>query len=258
MDAKHTKYKLLILDVDGTIVPYVKNALPSPRVTDAIRKAYKKVRVCFATGRPLSMMEEIFLHLDMSGHAILNDGAQVIDIRSRKTLYERAMIKKDLEEVMGILQQEGVPFYLNDSRQGNIISPIPPKRKILNVFTMKDMPEEKANTLLSRLTHIPTIKVSIVHYGSQDNFDLLVSHQEATKLHGIFEVAKYLGVEKDEIIGIGDSGNDFQLLMACGTKVAMGNAIDDLKAVADYVAPSVTEDGVADAIEKFLLSDIAK
>ena len=41
--------------------------------------------------------------------------------------------------------------------------------------------------------------------------------------------------------------------MACGLKVAMGNAVDDLKAIADYIAPTVDEDGVADVINKFIL-----
>ncbi|HXS15232.1 MAG TPA: HAD hydrolase family protein, partial [Candidatus Saccharimonadales bacterium] len=61
-------------------------------------------------------------------------------------------------------------------------------------------------------------------------------------------------ISTEEIIGIGDGHNDFPLLMACGLKVAMGNAVDDLKAIADYIAPSVDEDGVADVIEKFILN----
>lgn len=248
------KYKLLILDVDGTIVPYAKGALPSSRVTEAIRKAYQKVRVCFATGRPLSMMENVFTHLKMSGHAILNDGAQVIDIKSKITLYERAMRKTDVKTVTAILENEGVSFFLNDSMQNKITQKIPLNRKILNIFTMHEMTEEKADKLTDKLTHIPTIKVSKTHYGSKDSFELLISHQEATKLHGIYEVARFLRVKKSEIIGIGDSGNDFQLLMASGLKVAMGNAIEDLKAIADYIAPSVEEDGVADVIEKFVLN----
>lgn len=43
--------------------------------------------------------------------------------------------------------------------------------------------------------------------------------------------------------------------MACGLRVAMGNAVDDLKAIADYIAPSVDDDGLAEVIEKFILSN---
>ena len=52
---------------------------------------------------------------------------------------------------------------------------------------------------------------------------------------------------------MGDGYNDFPLLMACGLKIAMGNAVPELKAIADFIAPSVEEDGVATVIEKFIL-----
>ncbi|KKS86821.1 MAG: hypothetical protein UV61_C0006G0022 [Candidatus Gottesmanbacteria bacterium GW2011_GWB1_43_11] len=75
----------------------------------------------------------------------------------------------------------------------------------------------------------------------------------ASKLHGIHRVSQLLPVEPHEIIGVGDGYNDFPLLMACGLKIAMGNAVPDLKAIADFVAPGVEEDGVAVVIEKFIL-----
>ena len=81
-----------------------------------------------------------------------------------------------------------------------------------------------------------------------------ITHADATKQHGVMEVAQILGIEKEDIIGVGDGYNDFPLLMACGLKIAMGNAVPELKAIADFVAPSVDEDGVAVVIEKFLLS----
>ena len=65
--------------------------------------------------------------------------------------------------------------------------------------------------------------------------------------------ATFVRIEQYEIIGVGDGYNDFPLLMACGLKVAMGNATEDLKEIADYIAPTVDEDGVADVIEKFVL-----
>lgn len=87
----------------------------------------------------------------------------------------------------------------------------------------------------------------------QGAISLSITHVGATKQHAIFEAAKILGIETHEIIGVGDGYNDFPLLMACGLKVAMGNAVPELKAIADYIAPSVEEDGVADVIKKFIL-----
>ncbi|MBI5619841.1 HAD hydrolase family protein, partial [Candidatus Gottesmanbacteria bacterium] len=81
-----------------------------------------------------------------------------------------------------------------------------------------------------------------------------ITHTDASKLHGIVEVARHLNIKTEEIIGVGDGYNDFPLLMASGLKIAMGNAVPELKEIADFVAPTVDEDGVATVIEKFILS----
>jgi len=60
-------------------------------------------------------------------------------------------------------------------------------------------------------------------------------------------------IKPQEIIGVGDGPNDYPLLMGSGFKVAMGNAVPELKEIADFIAPSVEEDGVATVIEKFVL-----
>lgn len=67
------------------------------------------------------------------------------------------------------------------------------------------------------------------------------------------DVIDYLGLKTDEVITIGDSFNDLPIFEVAGTKVAMGHAPESLKQIADWVAPPVEEDGVAAAIEKFIL-----
>ena len=62
-----------------------------------------------------------------------------------------------------------------------------------------------------------------------------------------------LGLDTACLIGAGDSYNDLPLLESCGLRIVMGNAPDELKEIADYVAPSVDEDGLAVAIEEFIL-----
>ena len=61
-------------------------------------------------------------------------------------------------------------------------------------------------------------------------------------------------LKKEEILAIGDQNNDIALLQAGGIKVAMGNATEDLKSIADYITDSVYEDGFVKAMEKFCLS----
>ena len=63
----------------------------------------------------------------------------------------------------------------------------------------------------------------------------------------------YWGLEKEEILTIGDQNNDIALLQAGGLKVAMGNATEELKSIADHITDSVYEDGFVKAMEKFCL-----
>jgi hydroxymethylpyrimidine pyrophosphatase-like HAD family hydrolase len=62
---------------------------------------------------------------------------------------------------------------------------------------------------------------------------------------------KFWGLNKEEILAIGDQNNDIALLQAGGVKIAMGNASEELKQIADYITGSVYEDGFVTAMEKF-------
>lgn len=251
-------YKLLIIDVDGTILPYgtyKKDALPSKRVTTAIKKASEKLHVCLATGRPLFMVSHILKHLRLSGLAIISDGGQVIDIKTGKVLYEKLIAKKDVLTSSKILESLGMTFYIHDGGEDILYTKDYLPHRPHNIFTTYHVDEHIVDAAVEQISKISTLKINKTHWGKEGKAGILVSHAEATKLHGIYVVAKKLGVKKEEIIGIGDSGNDFQLLMASGLKVAMGNALPALKDIADYVAPPVNEDGVADVIEKFILHE---
>jgi hydroxymethylpyrimidine pyrophosphatase-like HAD family hydrolase len=74
-----------------------------------------------------------------------------------------------------------------------------------------------------------------------------------SKAKALQDMIDYLGVSFTEILVVGDSFNDVSTFEVAGTKVAMGNAPDSLKALADWVAPPVSQDGVAAVIEKFIL-----
>ena len=74
-----------------------------------------------------------------------------------------------------------------------------------------------------------------------------------TKATAVKELARMLGTSPDLMIAVGDSYNDTPLLEACGLAIAMGQAPDELKAIADFVAPTVDEDGLAVAIEELVM-----
>jgi len=84
-------------------------------------------------------------------------------------------------------------------------------------------------------------------------FYLEILHKQADKGAGLKKLADKLGIKAENVMAIGDQGNDMAMVAYAGVGVAMGNAIPELKAIAQYVTSTNEEDGVAQAIEKFAL-----
>lgn len=78
--------------------------------------------------------------------------------------------------------------------------------------------------------------------------------KDVSKGHALLEIAEYLGIDQENIIAFGDQDNDMSMIQMAGVGVAMGNAIDSLKAAADYVTLTNNEDGIAAYLEKYLLN----
>ena len=83
--------------------------------------------------------------------------------------------------------------------------------------------------------------------------NLEIGGATTSKAQALSEMGRLLGITAGEMMAAGDSPNDIAMLKAVGVPVAVGNAEDEVKAAARYVAPPNYEDGVAEAIEKFVL-----
>ena len=93
----------------------------------------------------------------------------------------------------------------------------------------------------------------IRHTRGQASANLEFSSKTLEKLNATSAILERLGVSYAETMAIGDSSSDLEIIKACGIGVAMGNAPDEIKAVADAVTAANTEDGLAKAFEKFVL-----
>lgn len=246
------KYKALILDVDGTIIPKKRHGFPSRKLTEAILKANKVLHVGVATSRPYSEMPHIVKNLQLSGPSIISSGAQIIYIESGKIIKEQLLNREDVGKVGAAFREVNVPFFIYDNGRDYEDSETYIPNRPLEVYALGVLPKI-ADKIVEKISDISTVSVHRVPSWRRHRHDILVTHAYATKQHGILEVARILGISTHEIIGVGDGYNDFPLLMACGLKIAMGNAVEDLKEIADYVAPPVEEDGVAHVIDKFVL-----
>lgn len=246
------KYKAIICDVDGTLISS-RYGLPSERVTDAIHKSQEKgIHVSIATARGLFELNHILKKLQLTSPCIITGGAIIIDPVTLKILKENLLSKKDVEEIRKIGERLKVPLLVEDNDKSLPLDSAYKYNKPANIYT------ESINASVGEIFLKEVSKISSVYPHKavsyiKDEIYALINNSSASKQEGVLEISRMLKIKPEEIIGIGDSHNDFPLLMACGLKVAMGNAPDDLKAIADYIAPSVEKDGVADVIEKYLL-----
>lgn len=249
------KYKAIIFDVDGTLILRHRDAIPTPKVTKTINNSSKLIHIGVATSRPLFMLSHIVDHLKLEGPSIISGGSQIINFPGRKFIWEKMIEKKDFLDIYAILNKIKIPFLIYDCINDKDVNfskeNIPEKSGHIVSFGME---EKIAHDIMKKISHISTVAAHKVPSWKSCKFDLMITHSLATKQHGIYELAKILNINTHEIIGVGDGYNDFPLLMACGLKVAMGNAVPELKAIADYIAPPVEKDGVVDIIEKFVLN----
>ncbi len=250
-----------MLDVDGTLIKYDYGALPSDKVVKAIKAAQKKIAVSIVTGRSFGSLTEILEKLNLkTGFAVINNGATVLDIATKRFIYDQPIGQDDAQEIAEILFEDKMAFYLKQDIMHRYVDQKEPFQKGEEIkcaymfYSPEIFSSDQIDNFFKKLSHLNELTLYKTHHKDPDKFGFHISHVKATKLHGIEAIMKELGVKSDEIIGVGDGYNDFPLLMACGLKVAMGNAIEDLKELADYVAPTVDENGVADVINKFVLA----
>ena len=247
------KYKALICDVDGTLVPNRPNGVPSEKVKQAISQAKKKLYIGLATARSYYQVLPLMNELDLSGPCIITGGAQIINPVTKKIYSEKLLSLKDIQEVTHIANQWNISLTVADTLKEFPLNSEYIPAKPFDIYT-EPLPMNTAKDFMHALSHIKTINTYTSLAWEPDNkIHVTIACPESTKQHGILEVAEILGISTREIIGIGEGYNDFPLLMACGLKIAMDNAVPDVKAIADYISPSVEEDGVADAIERFVL-----
>jgi hypothetical protein len=246
------KYKALILDVDGTLIPNKIDGLPSKKVIQSILKANKFLHVGVATSRGYELLSHIAKCLKLSGPSITHAGSRVIDIASQKILWEKPIEKENALKITKFFEKYNLPISINDDGEDVESSKSYSFKKPLTMWTLKAS-SKIANFLIKDLSKISNISAHKLPSWVNGQITISITHSSATKKHALLEVARLLKIQTSEIIGVGDGHNDLSFLSLCGLKIVMGNAHEEVKKIADYIAPPVEDDGVADVIEKFIL-----
>ncbi|HVI56251.1 MAG TPA: sugar-phosphatase [Luteibacter sp.] len=265
---------LIAIDMDGTLLDAAHTI--SPRVKQAVTAARARgIRIVLATGRPFSGVEEYLEELGIAGdddYCITFNGAVIQNASGTRTVAEASLGYDDFLYCEKVARDLGVHFHMlyersmmtpnadisshtvRDAyisrtpllyRSVEQVNPAWRFRKFMMVDDEAVLDRAIAN-LPSELMQRYTVVKSAADF-------LEILHPDAGKGRALKTLAAHLGVPSERIMAIGDQENDLVMLQFAGVSVAMGNAIDAVKAIADHVTTSNNEDGVAVAIERYVL-----
>lgn len=282
-------YDLVVLDLDGTVMnPYRREAV-SAAVLEAIAAAEALgVKVTVGTGRTLDYIRhQMPTALHLPHPVIATQGAVIGDPRTGQVLVEQDLPAVDAYRLAHWVDDNNylAAFYVLDDDGRTHVYRNQSGRDRAEEELLEHLlghPAEHAPhfvALLDRWAPHPPIKVIVWNhpdYGVdvaaalEERFG---AHLSITRTHewlveataagvdkgsGLRKLCDLLGVEIGRVIAVGDSDNDIPMLRAAGLGVAMGNANARVKAVADWIAPSLDEDGVAATIHQWLLAPHGK
>ena len=245
------RYKAIIFDLDGTAIPNRKDGMPSQHLIDLIQDLKNKVFVCAATARPFSICKEVLKSLHLISPCIVSGGTRIIDPVTNKTLWEKNIPDEIVGKIIDttklfeykLFVSNGVDPFLIEKRTKD-------SERIIYIMSVS---KPDVDLLLQELSNISEISAFPVPAYTSGLFDIHVTHKDATKKQALELLLEMLKVNKEDVIGFGDGNNDLPIFAAVGYKVAMGNSTQELKDIADLVAPTAEEDGVAIVLEKLMV-----
>jgi len=266
-------YKLVALDMDGTLLN--SQGAISPRNKQAILAAIAQgTRVVLASGRPLEGMNWALEELGMIGnddYVACYNGSLVYQVADKTLLRSQTVTGADAKSLASLANKLGVYVHAFSLKDGLItpkhnyytdheakindltitevdFSTLSDDEEILKVM-MIDEPEK----LSAAIALLPAEIYQQYNILQSAPFFLEFLHTDSHKGIGVKAIADQFGIHADEVICMGDAGNDKQMLEYAGLGVAMDNASDDIKAVANHITASHNDDGVALVIEAFVL-----
>ncbi|MFC2296569.1 MAG: Cof-type HAD-IIB family hydrolase [Prevotella sp.] len=254
-----TKAKALFFDIDGTLVSFKTHRIPESAVEALQRARTAGLKIYISTGRPVPFIVNLgqISHLidgyittngalcivgkeKFGCHNLRKDDAERVLEGCRK--FGRACVVVGTEHIAvfqrspEVDEQFGTNLGLKNFPFAGLEAVLrEPLLQVSPFFT----PEEEAQV-------VPQLRECISARWS--NFFTDITHTGADKGRGLLTLCAHEGLDVSETIAFGDGGNDISILRRAGTGVAMGNAKDNVKAVADYVTTSVDNDGISRAL----------
>ncbi|OAN13287.1 HAD family hydrolase [Photobacterium jeanii] len=267
-------YKLVALDMDGTLLN--SQGEISPRTKEAIAQARQQgVHVVLASGRPLEGMTKYLAELDMNSDQdyVLSYNASLVQrVASKEVIRSQILKGSDAKNLASLSQDLGVNVHAFSRRFGLItpqnneytrheaeingltITELDFVELDNNEDIMKVMMIDEPERLSAAIAKLPPHVYEQYTVVQSAPFFLEFLNPKSNKGTGVGMLAEHLGIDASEVICMGDAGNDKHMIEYAGLGVAMANATDDIKAIANHITDSNNEHGVAKVIEDFILN----
>ena len=265
-------YKLIAVDMDGTLLREDKTI--SDRTKEAIRGAVQKgVKVVLASGRPIEGLERYLNELELTSendYVMSFNGSLIQNVKTRQIVSKNILKGSDLKKLYALSKEIGVNIHAF-TKQGCITPKMNEYTQLEGRINGIEIYEADFDTLSEEEDVIKVMfidpqpvleeamkKIPEAYYEEftivrSAPFFLEFLSKKSSKGTAIKALATYLDIQKEEVICIGDAGNDLDMIEYAGLGVAMGNAFEEVKEAANYITLSNEEDGVAHVIEKFII-----
>jgi Cof subfamily protein (haloacid dehalogenase superfamily) len=270
--------KLLVLDIDGTIAG-LSNDIREPVKQAIVAAESRGVKVAVATGRMYRSALRFHSDIGSTLPLICYQGAWIQDMATQKRLRHLPLSKQTALQILDHFEAPdlrsllSIHFYIDDKLYVPEITAatrIYAERSGIEPIVIKDLRRDIPGepTKILALCQNPAV-LDGLHISIRERYTpaelyltrsvatfFEATHPSANKGDAVRYLAEeLLGLQAANVMVIGDNFNDLEMISYAGVGVAMGNAPDGVKAVANWVAPDVEDDGVAAAIEQFVLGD---
>ncbi len=271
------KYKLLVLDVDGTLLNDEREI--SKRTLAALLKVQQMgVRIVLASGRPTYGLMPLAKTLELGnygGFVLSYNGCQIIKAQNGEILFERRINPEMLPYLEKKARKNG--FAIFTYHDDTLITDSPDNEYIKNEALLNNLKiiredefstaidfapckcmlvSDKEKALIGLEQHWEKRLAGTLDAFRSEPYFLEVVPCGVNKANTLGALLEHLGVTREEVIAVGDGVCDVTMLQLAGMGVAMGHSQDSVKVCADYVTTSNEEDGVALAVEKLILAEV--
>ncbi len=250
-------YRILFTDIDGTLLSHTTNSIPASAIETVKKLQAQGIQVWGCTGRHTEELKKMNLEgFDPDGWVTLN-GA--LCLKGEEVLYAAPITDGDLEILVNTVKETpfAVQFMEKDRMYNNMLSE-ELIQGLSNIHTDPDPivdieevgrsplymfvpwgPKDIVDDMLGRMKHVKWVR--------WNDYAVDAFSDRCGKSFGIRAVCSALGITKEEVIAIGDAENDLSMFSEAGLSIAVGNAMESVKAAAVVVSDHIDNDGFAKA-----------